>query len=285
MADDPNQLSDVPAESQDEVADEMSKAAAEALRQAPEELIDSQQAVVQELKATIAEVDGDELQQAINSFLFGADPPVQPRLIIEDPDPILEMDRAQVQKGIAQSTLEQREYNVSRWALVTAGVSSVGVVLSAAFAAYAALRSPDNSQGPVVPAGPDVTALLNGWDGLPDSQFWDAVGAYIEANKNNSQELTLADQYQFLTYVMDLWPLTEPFTWSGSDAVTARDFFLAQYADNGNDTGTMYLAVPTYMYQKAALPRAVAAQVLQWAVASLIVAAGPNSSHAQLSAV
>jgi hypothetical protein len=285
MGDDQSQLSPdtEPSVEQEEAdVDAAAKAAVESLNLN----LGDEEGIVLELQQVNQAVDQDQLQEELDDFLFGLQPLQDPRMIQQDPNPELDDLRQAVQRNIADSSLEERTYNVNRWSVVVAGLSTFGVLASGAFAGYVALRSANNSHGPVVPSGvniPLITSLLQQWADLPDSDFWNAVAAYIQANETGGRALTLADQYQFLTYVMDLWPLTQPFEWSGSDATTARDYFLAQYADAGNDTAAMYTAVAGYTYQGQPLPRAVAATVLQWAIAQLIVDLGAGSSHARLS--
>lgn len=285
MGDDQSQLSpdtEPSVEEEESDIDAAAKAAVESLNLNGED----EQEVALELQRVSQSVDQNQLQQELDDFLFGLQPLQDPRMIQQDPDPELDASRRAVQGNIAESSLEERAYNVNRWSVVVAGLSAFGALATGAFTAYVALRSANNSDGPVVPSGvntPLITSLIQQWEDLDDSDFWNAVAAYIRANETGGKALTLADQYQFLTYVMDLWPLTQPFEWSGSDATAARDYFLAQYADAGNDTAAMYSAVAGYTYQGQALPRAVAATVLQWAIAKLIVDLGTATSHARLS--
>jgi hypothetical protein len=231
------------------------------------------------MAAVTTQIPAQQAQQVIQDLIFAANPLQDPRNVGEASQ--LRNLRAQVQSGISNSSTDDRAYSLNRWNTLIAGMGMFAGLASAAFTGYMALRSQNNSTGPTVPAGvntPLINKLMAQWTSLDDTDFWNALASYVESNTTSGTELTLADQYQFMTYVMDLWPLTTPWIWQqGSDQIAARDFFVAKYADNDNSTAAMYQAVTTYQCEGNALPRSVAAQVLQWALAQIIV----NSATSQ----
>ena len=236
----------------------------------PAQLQVDQNAIRTQLAVVEGSVSAGQVAQATEMHLFGADI-IDPRLITTDIPPDLQEAARQVQSTVQQSATNERSYNLNRWNVIIGGIGAFATTISGVFGIYAAMRQNCHC-GPKQPAGVDtetISALINQWGALPDDSFWQMLAAYIDANKGRSTELTLGDQYQFMTYVIDLWPLAVPWNWSGSDLMAACDAFVSAYVSGGNDTAAMYRAVPGYTYQGSPLPRSVAATVLRFALAQL----------------
>ncbi|HYP97968.1 MAG TPA: hypothetical protein VER96_04790 [Polyangiaceae bacterium] len=228
-----------------------------------------------EIQAVVDEIASQQRFDAVVARTFPTLPVDLIPMVTTDPPAELIDPRNQVQQSIGQdSTLAQQTYSLNRWTAGFIALGSFGGIASAAAAIYAVLRSQNNATGPVVPPGtntPLISSLLAQWTDLSEQNFWAALSTYVDVYAGTETALSLTDQYQFMTYVIDLWPLTTFWEWEGSDALAARDFFLAQYATSGNDTSAMYRAVPGYTYQGDPMPRAVAATIMQYALAKLIV--------------
>jgi hypothetical protein len=261
-------LSEAPEEEETEkidLDDILDRMAGDGIPGAAAEVIRTQLSVIEESSQAA------QVSEALQTFLFGQNIS-DPRLVTNGaiPDLLSALDR--VQTTIRDSSIDQRGYNVSRVNTLFAGVAAFSTIISTIFGVYAAMRG--NSQsGPKQPSSVDtetIDALVREWSSYPNDKFWGAIATYIDANKDKNIGLTLGDQVQMMTYIIDLFPLVDPWIWSDADLKAAITYLVYAYTSAGNDSAAMYRAIPAYTFNGNSLPRSVAATVARFAIATIV---------------
>lgn len=221
-----------------------------------------------------------------SAALAGAEPPaVAVPAVNPAPDPADAGHAAavaHVQEQQAEVDQEDRNFNLNRWGVIFGAVSAVIAIASLIYAIIKGSESSANdaldSTDPVIP--PDVAAKVHqavaAYGVGHDAAYWNHLADYVEQADASANPFTLGDEVLFMGYTMDCWPDTGNWMWpAAADRAKVVEDLVAAYKAS-QSTAAMYRLVTTYTAPNAStgqpevMPRAVAADRLQTALAVLI---------------
>ncbi len=193
----------------------------------------------------------------------------------------LKKQLSEVSEKLKNASVAKKQYNVSRF-LLFAGFLAPTIAAAALIytAIHAAQTDHSNSNPPPSPLPPDTTEkikeLVRLWNTEGDEKYWEDLATYVDLPTQNPP-LTLADQVLFMNYTIDLAPGGEAWIWDSAADVTALVKQLVSAYNSRQRTSDMYRLVSTLRYRQAPLPRAVAAVLLRYALAQLIIVLDPKA--------